>query len=58
MRSIAFLSALTAQIPELPEVLVQATSWHHNAKGKVELIAVQSRTNIQPQLTCAALVRN
>ncbi|WP_375515223.1 hypothetical protein [uncultured Nostoc sp.] len=49
---------VTAQIPPSPEILVQATSWHRNANGKVELIAAQSPANIQPQLTCAALVRN
>jgi large exoprotein involved in heme utilization and adhesion len=47
-----------AQIPSSPEILVQATSWHRNANGKVELIATQSPANIQPQLTCAALVKN
>ncbi len=30
--------ALQAQIPASPEVLVQATSWHRNAQGKIELI--------------------
>ncbi|MEH2381316.1 MAG: hypothetical protein V7K27_20920 [Nostoc sp.] len=28
-----------AQIPESPEVLVQATSWHRNTQGKIELVA-------------------
>ncbi|BBD68985.1 filamentous hemagglutinin family outer membrane protein [Nostoc commune NIES-4072] len=49
---------VTAQIPPSPEILIQATSWHRNANGKVELIATQSPANIQPQLTCAALVKN
>ncbi|MEH2414212.1 MAG: S-layer family protein [Nostoc sp.] len=46
---------VTAQIPPSPEVLVQATSWHRNAQGKVELIADKSPTYVQQPLTCAAL---
>ncbi|BAY80075.1 filamentous hemagglutinin family outer membrane protein (plasmid) [Nostoc linckia NIES-25] len=49
--------ALQAQIPPSPTVLVQASSWHRNAQGKVELVAAQSPTNVQ-HLTCAALFRN
>ncbi len=49
---------VTAQTPTSPEVLVQATSWHRNAQGKVELVAAKSPTNIQPQLTCAALPKS
>ncbi|MHC5936704.1 two-partner secretion domain-containing protein [Nostoc sp.] len=44
-----------AQIPESPEVLVQATSWHRNAQGKIELVADKSPTYVQQRLTCAAL---
>jgi len=32
---------VTVQIPTSPDVLVQATSWHRNPQGKVELIAAQ-----------------
>ncbi|MEH2238506.1 S-layer family protein [Nostoc sp.] len=46
---------VTAQIPPSPEVLVQATSWHRNADGKVELIAAQP-AHVQPSLTCAAVL--
>ncbi|MEH2294131.1 S-layer family protein [Nostoc sp.] len=46
---------VTAQIPPSPEVLVQATSWHRNADGKVELIADKSPTYLQQPLTCAAV---
>ncbi|MBN3898007.1 MAG: filamentous hemagglutinin N-terminal domain-containing protein [Nostoc sp. NOS(2021)] len=49
---------VTAQMGASPEMFVQATSWHRNANGKVELIALQSPANVQPPLTCAALVRN
>ncbi|MEH2169707.1 MAG: S-layer family protein [Nostoc sp.] len=50
---------VVAQIPPSPEMLIQATFWHRNPNGKVELIAAQSPAqNIQPQLTCAALVKN
>ncbi len=45
---------VTAQIPLPTETLVQATSWHRNADGKVELIAAQP-THVQPSLTCAAV---
>ncbi|MBO3460228.1 filamentous hemagglutinin N-terminal domain-containing protein [Aetokthonos hydrillicola Thurmond2011] len=45
----------TTQIPQFPETLVQATSWHRRADGKIELIADPFPVNIQPQLTCAAL---
>ncbi|BAY99430.1 hypothetical protein NIES37_34130 [Tolypothrix tenuis PCC 7101] len=44
-----------AQIPKTPQVLVQATSWHRNAKGKIELVASQSPIAGQPPLTCAAI---
>ncbi|MEH2024397.1 MAG: S-layer family protein [Nostoc sp.] len=44
-----------AQIPPTPEVLVQATFWHRNAQGKIELVADKSPTQVQQPLTCAAL---
>ncbi|AFY45255.1 S-layer family protein [Nostoc sp. PCC 7107] len=44
-----------AQIPKSPEILVQATSWHRNAQGKIELIADKSSVNLPPSLTCAAV---
>jgi filamentous hemagglutinin family protein len=47
-----------AQIPSSSQALVQATSWHRNANGKVELVAAQSSTHLQQPLTCAALVKN
>jgi filamentous hemagglutinin family protein len=49
---------IQAQIPLSPEVLVQATSWHRNADGKVELVAAQPPTHLKPQLTCAAVSRS
>ncbi|QMS87927.1 S-layer family protein [Nostoc edaphicum CCNP1411] len=45
---------LNAQIPASPKVLIEAKTWHRNAKGNVELIAAQP-VNIQPSLTCAAM---
>ncbi|MBW4616406.1 MAG: filamentous hemagglutinin N-terminal domain-containing protein [Desmonostoc vinosum HA7617-LM4] len=49
---------VTAQIPPSLETLVQATSWHRNAEGKIELIAAaQSIANVQQALTCAAISR-
>ncbi|MBE8965910.1 S-layer family protein [Nostocales cyanobacterium LEGE 12452] len=44
---------VTAQMPKSSEVLVQATSWHRNTQGKIELIAAQP-THVQPYLTCGA----
>jgi large exoprotein involved in heme utilization and adhesion len=49
-------TAVTAQIPSLG--MVQATGWHRNAKGKIELIADNSSTSIQSSLTCAAVPRS
>ncbi|MEA5603516.1 S-layer family protein [Nostoc sp. UHCC 0252] len=46
-------SEITAQIPKSSEVLVQATAWHRNTQGKIELIAAQA-THLQPYLTCSA----
>ncbi|MFN6560515.1 MAG: filamentous hemagglutinin N-terminal domain-containing protein [Nostoc sp. ChiSLP01] len=47
--------ALQAPTPTSPNILVQATSWHRNANGKLELVAAQSPTYTQPQLTCAVV---
>jgi large exoprotein involved in heme utilization and adhesion len=49
---------VTTQIPPSSEVLVAATTWHRNVQGKVELIAAQSPTHRQPQLTCAAVPKS
>ncbi|MBD2340520.1 S-layer family protein [Calothrix sp. FACHB-156] len=43
-----------AQIPQPPQGLLQATSWHRNAQGKIELVATTTG-NVQPSLTCAAV---
>ncbi|AFY45254.1 S-layer family protein [Nostoc sp. PCC 7107] len=50
--------SVQAQIPPSPEVLIQATSWHRNANGKIELIANQSPSHVQTALTCAAVPKN
>jgi large exoprotein involved in heme utilization and adhesion len=47
-------SEITAQIPPSPETLIQATSWHRNDQGKIELVANISSTQKQTSLTCAA----
>ncbi|WP_442937585.1 two-partner secretion domain-containing protein [Nostoc sp.] len=47
-----------AQIPESPEVLIQATSWHRNTQGKIELVADKSPTQVQQPLTCAAVTKS
>ncbi|WP_442944744.1 two-partner secretion domain-containing protein [Nostoc sp.] len=46
---------VTAQIPESAEVLIQATSWHRNAQGKIELVADKPSTQVQQPLNCAAV---
>jgi filamentous hemagglutinin family protein len=44
-----------AQISLSPVLLVQATGWHRNAQGKIELVADKSSTQMQQPLTCAAV---
>ncbi|WP_236144548.1 two-partner secretion domain-containing protein [Nostoc sp. CMAA1605] len=46
---------IQAKISQSPQLLVQATSWHRNAQGKIELITNQSPTQAKPALTCAAV---
>ncbi|MHC5594995.1 MAG: two-partner secretion domain-containing protein [Nostoc sp.] len=50
--------ALQAQIPTAPETLIQATSWHRNAQGKIELVADKSPPAVQQPLTCAAVPKS
>ncbi|HIK07412.1 MAG TPA: S-layer family protein [Trichormus sp. M33_DOE_039] len=47
-----------AQIPESLKMFVQATSWHRNTQGKIELVAHQSPTQMQSALTCAAISKS
>ncbi|MDF5738721.1 MULTISPECIES: S-layer family protein [unclassified Nostoc] len=49
------IGEVTAQIPESAEVLIQATSWHRNAQGKIELVADKPSTQVQQPLNCAAV---
>jgi large exoprotein involved in heme utilization and adhesion len=51
-------SPVSAQIPQAQEILVQATGWHRNAQGEIELVANQSSTQVQPSLTCAAVPKS
>ncbi|MEH2066321.1 MAG: hypothetical protein V7K50_29340 [Nostoc sp.] len=51
-------SAVTAQIPESSEVLVQATGWRRNAQGKIELFADKLTKQVQQLLTCAAVPKS
>ncbi|WP_442936199.1 two-partner secretion domain-containing protein [Nostoc sp.] len=48
-------SEITTQLLTTPETLLQATGWRHNAQGKIELVANQPSTKMQPSLTCAVL---
>jgi large exoprotein involved in heme utilization and adhesion len=51
--------SVQAQIPKSPEtLLVQATSWHRNAQGKIELVADKPFTQAQQQLTCAVVPKS
>ncbi|MEH2066318.1 MAG: S-layer family protein [Nostoc sp.] len=50
--------ALQAQIPAPRETLIQATSWHRNPQGKIELVADIATANVQQLLTCAAVTKN
>ncbi|MBD2354523.1 S-layer family protein [Tolypothrix sp. FACHB-123] len=50
------IGEVTASIPQSREVIVQATSWHRNTKGKIELVANQSPT-VQHPLTCAGIAK-
>ncbi|MBE9200503.1 MULTISPECIES: S-layer family protein [unclassified Nodularia (in: cyanobacteria)] len=45
----------TAQIPESSATLVQATSWHRNVHGEVELIAASSPVQLPQPSTCAVV---
>ncbi|BAZ40578.1 hypothetical protein NIES4101_65390 [Calothrix sp. NIES-4101] len=47
-----------AKIPTTPETFVQATSWHRNAQGKIELVADKVSSNMQKSLTCAAVPKS
>ncbi|WP_141699641.1 S-layer family protein [Nostoc sp. KVJ20] len=49
-------SEITAQIPPSPKVIDQATSWHRNPQGKIELVADKYPAQTQQVLTCADLL--
>ncbi|QIR40883.1 S-layer family protein [Tolypothrix sp. PCC 7910] len=46
--------ALQSQILQSSKPLVQGTSWHRRADGKIEIVAALTG-NVQPSLTCAAV---
>ncbi|BAY26770.1 hemagglutination activity domain protein [Calothrix sp. NIES-2100] len=50
-------NAVTAQIPQTPQMLVQATGIRRRADGKIELVAAQS-AYVKPSLTCATISNN
>ncbi|MEA5551828.1 S-layer family protein [Anabaena cylindrica UHCC 0172] len=50
--------AAQAQIPPSPQVFVQATGWHRNAIGKIELIAAKSPAHLPSYSTCAAVSKS
>ncbi|WP_427162941.1 filamentous hemagglutinin N-terminal domain-containing protein [Aliinostoc sp. HNIBRCY26] len=51
----AFPTQPQIQAQTQPQILIQATSWHRNAQGKIELVAEQSFTQVQPSLACTAI---
>ncbi|MBD2354519.1 S-layer family protein [Tolypothrix sp. FACHB-123] len=51
-------NAFTAKITPYPDIIVQATSWHRRADGKIELVASQSSIERQQPLTCAAIPKS
>ncbi|BAZ36788.1 hypothetical protein NIES4101_27080 (plasmid) [Calothrix sp. NIES-4101] len=51
-------NSVIGKIPTTPENLVQATSWHRNAQGKIELVADKVSSNMQKSLTCAAVPKS
>ncbi len=44
---------VTSPIPPSSPVLVQATGWHRNQEGKIELVADKSSHQVQTLFTCA-----
>ncbi|KAF3889793.1 MULTISPECIES: two-partner secretion domain-containing protein [Nostocales] len=48
---------VVVQTPLSPELLVEATTWHRNTKGELELIAPPSLGGEQQLLTCADIVK-
>ncbi|HIK07411.1 MAG TPA: S-layer family protein [Trichormus sp. M33_DOE_039] len=46
---------VTAQTPPKLQIPIQATSWHRNTQGKIELVTSQFHAQMQPSLSCAAL---
>ncbi|MHC0061818.1 two-partner secretion domain-containing protein [Nostoc sp. UIC 10890] len=49
-------SPIIAKIPETQKSFVQATFWHRNPQGKIELIADKYPAQTQQVLTCADLL--
>jgi filamentous hemagglutinin family protein len=47
-----------SQVTQPQKTLSQATSWHRNAQGKIELIADKSSRSIQQPLTCVAVPKS
>jgi filamentous hemagglutinin family protein len=41
-----------------PKMLIEATGWHRNQEGKIELVADKSSTDIQQVLECAAIPKS
>jgi large exoprotein involved in heme utilization and adhesion len=50
---------VTTQTSTSPEVFIQATSWHRNAQGKIELVGDNKYSPVvQQSLTCAAVPKS
>jgi filamentous hemagglutinin family protein len=49
---------LQAQVLQSRGNLIQATSWHRNSQGKIELVVDKSSMSMQPSLTCVAVPKS
>ncbi len=50
--------SVTAQISLSSETLVQATSWHRNTQGKIQLVANKSSASMRQALTCTDVIKS
>ena len=49
---------VAAKLLKTPETLIEATFWRRNADGKIELVADNSSTQVQPSLTCSGIAQS
>ncbi|WP_414541568.1 filamentous hemagglutinin N-terminal domain-containing protein [Nostoc sp. CCY0012] len=49
---------VTAHKPQSSNTFVQATSWHRNPQGKIELVSTSSPSYTQQSLSCSAITQS